>query len=138
VDLPAARLARLSLPEDLRDAVMAARRITAHGGKRRQLQYVGRLMRALDDAQVAALRQALAAFTHTDAASTAQFHTLERWRARLLDDEAALTDWLQQHPQTDAQRLRALIRKARRERSESLPPAAFRELFQLLKQACET
>lgn len=133
VALPADRLKRLSLPERLRDAVDAARRITAHGGRRRQLQYVGRLMRGLPDGEVTQLRAALAAFTQTDAASVAQFHTLERWRTRLLDDDAALTELLSRYPTADAQQLRTLIRNARKERDSAKPPAAFRELFQALK-----
>ncbi|MDE2048556.1 MAG: DUF615 domain-containing protein [Betaproteobacteria bacterium] len=133
VELPGDRLKRVPLPERLRDAITQARHITAHGGRRRQIQYVGRLMRDLSDDELAHIHSALAAFTQTDAASVAAFHTLERWRSRLLDDDDALTQLLSAHPEADAQQLHTLIRNARKERDTQRPPAAFRELFQVLK-----
>lgn len=137
VELPATRLAKVALPEKLVDAIAQARRINAHGGRRRQVQYVGRLMRELSDDDVATLRATLQSFERGDAASNAKFHLLERWRTRLLDDDAALTEFLQAWPAADAQQLRALIRNARRERDMQKPPAAFRELFQWLKSTIQ-
>jgi ribosome-associated protein len=137
VELPATRLAKVPLPEKLADAIAQARRINAHGGRRRQVQYVGRLMRELSDEELAAVRATMQSFEKGDAASNAKFHLLERWRTRLLDDDAALTEFLQAYPAADAQQLRALIRNARRERDMQKPPAAFRELFQWLKSAMQ-
>jgi ribosome-associated protein len=137
VDLPSTRLAKVPLPEKQLDAIKQAQRINAHGGRRRQVQYVGRLMRELTDEEVAAVRATLLSFEKGDAASTAKFHLLERWRTRLMDDDAALTEFLQAYPASDAQQLRALIRNARRERDQAKPPAAYRELFQWLKVALQ-
>lgn len=135
IELPADRLKRLPLPEQLLSAVLAARKITAHGGRKRQMLFVGKLMRKLEDEEVALLRKTIAAFTKTDAASVAQFHALERWRTRLMEDDDALTALLQQYPSLDAQQVRTTIRNARKEQAAGKPPAAFRELFQLIKDA---
>ncbi len=140
IELPAERLKKLSplLPERLMDAVVIARKVTAHGGRRRQMLFVGKIVRELSDEEVLAIRQAIASFNQTDAASIAQFHALERWRDRLLESDDTLTEFIQAHtaaasPDT-LQRLRALIRNARKEREQpNKPPQNYRELFQLLK-----
>ncbi|TAL57032.1 ribosome biogenesis factor YjgA [Pandoraea sp.] len=131
-------LGRLDLPERLHDAVREARNITSHEGKRRQLQYVGKIMRSLHESEVAAIRRALDAIKGVSKAETARLHTLERWRERLLADDDALTQLLAAHPQADAQQLRTLIRNARREQQQQRPPKAFRELFQVLRELLET
>jgi len=128
------RLARLDLPDNLRDAVAQARRITSHEGRRRQLQYIGRLMRGVDSTPIAA---ALAAWRGEAGAETAQLHLLEDWRRRLLADDGALAALCTAHTAALApdtlQRLRTLVRAARKEQAEARPPRHFRELFQLLK-----
>lgn len=131
-------LGRLDLPERLYDAVREARNITSHEGKRRQLQYVGKVMRSLHESEVAAIRRALDAIKGVSKAETVRLHTLERWRERLLADDDALTQLLASHPQADAQQLRTLIRNARREQQQQRPPKAFRELFQALRELLET
>lgn len=131
-------LGRLDLPERLYDAVRQARNITSHEGKRRQLQYVGKIMRSLHESEVAAIRRALDAIKGVSKAETARLHTLERWRERLLADDDALTKLLADHPRADAQQLRTLIRNARREQQQQRPPKAFRELFQVLRELLET
>lgn len=129
VDLSADRLQRMDLPESLRTAVLEAQRIRSRGALRRQIQYIGRLMRDVDPAplleQLAALR---AASDH----AKAELHDVEHWRARLLADDAALTEWLTRYRVNDAQRLRQLIREARRESLDGRPPRASRALFRLL------
>ena len=130
VALPAARLAELDLPERLRDAVAEARRISKFGALRRQLQYIGRLMRDIDSSAIAAR---LDAWNGQSREATAHLHQLERWRERLLEDDAALEALLAEYPQADVPRLRALVRNARREQAEGRPPASFRALFQALK-----
>jgi ribosome-associated protein len=132
VDLSAEQLERMDLPEALHDAVMAAGRIRSREGRRRQLQYIGRLMR---DAETEAIAERLALLQGESEAAKAEFHAIERWRARLLADDAALTDWLATHPGSDAQLLRQLIRNARRETMEGKPPRASRALFRLLREA---
>jgi len=135
--LPKDRFARVPMPEALEDAVRAARRITSHEGKRRQMQYVGKVMRSLDDDEVEAIRSALDAFKGTSKAETARMHLIERWRELLLKDDEALTRFLAEHPVADAQALRNIIRNARKEQQMSKPPKYFRELFQAVKTALE-
>lgn len=125
------RLAGLDLPDDLRDAVREAKRISKHGAQRRQLQYVGRIMREVDPAPIRAQLDALEGHSRTH---TAWLHRLERWRERLLADDDALTELLAAHPGADVPKLRALIRNAEREQAQGKPPKSFRELFQVLRE----
>jgi len=131
VKLPGARLRKLDLPEALLGAVLEAQRITSHGAIRRQMQYIGKLMRDVDAAPIAAQ---LAAIHGESASAKAAFHVLEQWRERLLAEDQALTDWLARHPASDAQHLRQLIRNARKEAAEQKPPRASRTLFRLLRE----
>ncbi|MCA8324307.1 ribosome-associated protein [Burkholderia cepacia] len=135
VDLPKDALKRMPMPEDLADAVREARRITDHEGKRRQLQYVGRVMRSLTDDETAALRTALDAQRGVNKAATARLHWIERTREQLLANDDALTEFLRQHPEADIQEGRTLIRNARKEAQQGKPPRYFRELFQWIKAA---
>ena len=134
VALPESQLNGLGLQSPLLDAVMEAKRITSHEAKRRQLQYVGRLMREVDPEPI---RAALAAVEGSSAQAAAAHRRLEALRERLLADDEALTRFALEHPGADLQELRALIRNARREQKEAKPPRAFRELFRVLK-ALET
>lgn len=138
VDLPKDALKRMPMPEDLADAVREARRITDHEGKRRQLQYVGRVMRSLTDDETAALRTALDAQRGVNKAATARLHWIERTREQLLANDDALTEFLRQHPEADIQEGRTLIRNARKEAQQGKPPRYFRELFQWIKTASGT
>jgi ribosome-associated protein len=130
VELPEAQLRGVPLDERLRQAVMETKRISSHEARRRQLQYVGRLMREIDPAPI---RAALDAIEGSSAQATARHKRLEQLRSRLLADDAALTDLVAAHPGADAQALRTLIRNARREQKEGRPPRAYRELFRALK-----
>ncbi|MET1478917.1 MULTISPECIES: ribosome biogenesis factor YjgA [Burkholderia] len=135
VDLPKDALKRMPMPESLADAVREARRITDHEGKRRQLQYVGRVMRSLTDDETAALRTALDAQRGVNKAATARLHWIERTREQLLASDDALTEFLRQHPDADIQEGRTLIRNARKEAQQGKAPRYFRELFQWIKAA---
>jgi ribosome-associated protein len=131
--LPAERLARLGLPEPLLAALLAYRQTRTHEGRRRQLQYVGKLMRSVD---AEPLREALAAERLGSARSTLRLHEAERWRAELLAGDDALERWQDLHPQTDALRLRSLVRAARRDGSAapgSRQPASHRELYRFIE-----
>ena len=131
--LPDARLASLALPERLLDALAQYRQTRSHEGRRRQLQYVGKLMREVDPAP---LREAVAESQLGSARETLLLHEAERWRDALLADDAALTRWLQDHADCDAQRLRSLVRAARREAAlppEQRNPRSQRELFQFIR-----
>ncbi|CAG2130579.1 hypothetical protein LMG26411_00369 [Cupriavidus numazuensis] len=131
------RLARVPMPEALADAIHEARRTTSHEGKRRQMQFVGKVMRGLEDDEVEAIRAALEGFKGTSKAETARMHLIERWRELLLADDDALTRFLGEHPGVDVQTLRNIIRSARREKEQAKPPRYFRELFQAIKTALE-
>lgn len=134
VRLEPARLATLAaevaLPERLCDAIREARSITAWGGRKRQLQYVGKLMRDIDPEPV---RRRLALWAQGQSSDAARQHGLERWRERLLAEPAALDALSAEHPRLDRPRFRALIAKARDERDRGGPPHAYRELFRELK-----
>ncbi|WP_316150873.1 MULTISPECIES: ribosome biogenesis factor YjgA [Cupriavidus] len=131
------RLARVPMPEALADAIHQARRINSHEGKRRQMQFVGKIMRGLEDEEVEVIRQALEGFKGTSKAETARMHLIERWRELLLADDAALTRFLAEHPGIDVQALRNTIRNARKEKEQGKPPRYFRELFQAIKTALD-
>lgn len=135
--LPKDRLARVPMPEALADAILAARKITSHEGKRRQMQFVGKVMRGLDDDDVAAIRAALEGFKGTSKAETAKLHLIERWRDLLLGDDAMLTKFLGEHPTVDVQAVRNIIRNARKEKELGKPPKYYRELFQAIKTALD-
>lgn len=128
------RLARTEMPDALRVALDDLRRTRSHEGRRRQLQYVGKLMRSADEGP---LREAVAEAQLGTAQSALKLHEVERWRAELLADDEAMTRWLSAHPDTDAQQLRSLVRAARRDTARLTPedrqPKAVRELFQFIK-----
>lgn len=131
VELPAERLAGLDLPEKLADAIADARRIPTFGGRRRQMQYIGRLMRDVDPAPI---QERIDAAHGVSRRETALHHATERWRERLLADETALTELARACPHADLQALRTLIRNARKEREQQRPPRAARELFRTVRE----
>ena len=138
----------VGLPDKLVEAINEAKRITNFEGKRRQMQYVGKLMRKLEPELVEAARQALEEQHKGSAAEKMQLHLAEHWRDRLIADDEALAAWMAEHPGTDTQQLRALIRQARKDAqpagkeanvqvSQGLAPRkgrAYRELFQLVRE----
>lgn len=134
LSLPEKRVAALNLPDSLMDALAEARRIkSAHEGKRRQLQLIGKLMRHVDPAPI---REAVAEFKLGRAQDSLQLHQAERWRVRLVEEDAALQDYIDTFPDTDVQQLRSLIRAARKDRAqapEQRNGRAWRELFQMIK-----
>jgi len=129
--LPESLLKEMQLGEDLLEALFEAKRIRSHEAKRRQMQYVGRLMRGIDPAPI---RSRLAEVEGHSAQATARHRRLEAWRERLLGDDAALTAFAAAFPGAELQALRALIRNARKEQKEGKPPRAYRELFRVLKE----
>ena len=130
IALPAAQLDALGLPAQLLAAVLEAQRITSHEARRRQVQFIGKVMRRIDPEPV---RAAVAAIAGQSAAARAGHKRLEQWRERLIEDDAALTEFANGHAGTDLQALRTVIRNARKEIAEGKPPRAQRELFRLLK-----
>jgi len=133
VALPPAELDALALPDDVRDAVIEGRRITAHGARVRQRLYIGKLLRRID---VEPIRAALARQSEIDRQRILREKSLEQWRDRLLADEAAA--WTELAALVDPaslQPLRSLARQARAEREAARPPAAARQLFRRLREA---
>ena len=130
VGLPAAQLEALPLPGPLVKAVLEAQRIRSHEARRRQIQFIGKVMRGVDPAPV---RAALAEVTGQSAAARARQQRVEGWRERLIGDDAALTAFASENPRADLQALRTLIRNARKEIAESKPPRAQRELFRFIR-----
>jgi ribosome-associated protein len=127
------QLAGLDLDEPVRDAVQMYKRTKSHEGRRRQMQYVGKLMRRIDTEQ---LREAVASLQLGHAKDSLALHEAERWRTELLASDDALTAWMEAHPAADAQQLRSLIRAARKDAAaapEQRSGRAFRELFQYIK-----
>lgn len=124
-------LAKLDLSETLADALRECQRITAHGARRRQLQYIGKLMR---DADPAPIRAALDVVNGVSAAENAKLHRLERLRTRLMEEEAStLADIAATYPGADLTYLRQLRRSAQKEHEQNKPPRSFRSIFQALK-----
>lgn len=133
IDEPRDRVKRVPMPEDVRDAILECQLIKDHEGRRRQLQYVGKKMRTLDEAEIAIIQKTIDSWRGLSKSDTAAMHALERRRDKLLLDDKVLTELLAQHPQLDGQHLRTLIRNARKEQAENKPPKAYREIFQILK-----
>ena len=141
-------VAQEQVPEALSEAIREAKKITNFEGKRRQMQFVGKLMRKLDEEQVQAIRDALDVQHNGSAEETLALHMAEHWRDRLLKDDAALAEWLSTHPHTDSQQLRALVRQARK---DGLPDKtavsqgqfprqgrAYRAIFKLVRDQLST
>lgn len=137
-------LHRLDLPDKLLDALAALQRITNFEGRRRQSQFVGKLMRQLPPETLEAARATLAEQHLPSAQETALLHTAEQWREQLIADDTALARWMDDFPNTDSQQLRALVRQARKDAvpadaaavSQGKAPRqgrAYRELFQTLR-----
>jgi Uncharacterized protein conserved in bacteria len=126
VGLSEAELARLDLPESLREAVLECKRITKHEARRRQMQYIGKIMRNVDAAPIAERLRALEAPSDRD---TALLHLAEKWRQELIDQPEAMARFTREFPEADAGHLGNLVKGAIEERRAARPPKCFRELF---------
>ncbi len=134
VELNNEQIASIALPDFLHEAVMEARRIKGHESRRRQLQYIGKLMRAVDPAPI---REKLARWDGRSSSNVALEHAILRWRERLLTDDTAFTDFARQHPGAEIRQFRNLARKANAERVAGKPPRSYRELFKLVRETLE-
>lgn len=132
-------LARLSpteldavpLPDALRDAVVAARELS-RGAYRRQVRYLGRLLRDVDSSPIRSAVDARRGASHAD---KARLKRLERWRVRLVEEgDPAVAELLEEYPGADAQQLRQLLRNARKEHESGRPPRSYRQLFRFLRE----
>ena len=134
VELPPSKLAKLELPDDVRREIENTRKISSHIARKRQLGFLAKVMRRHDSEAFDAVRAALGENKERQRQETAAMHRLEALRERLLgEDDSALSELIEKHPQIDRQHLRSLIRQARSEREANKPPRAYREIFQLLK-----
>jgi ribosome-associated protein len=138
---------RLELPDNLVGALEELKRISNFEGRRRQLQYVGKLMRGMDEDTLAAIRAALEEQRSGSAQQTLALHAAEKWRDDLVASDDALQAWLAAHPDTDAQQLRALIRQARKDGAPTQDDVsrgqaprrgrAYRDIFQIVREHLE-
>ncbi len=124
------RLKKVDIPESLRDAVLEAKKITSHGALRRQMQYIGKLMRDVDTDPIQEMLDELDGISNK---ANARFHALEKLRDRLIADEGVITTLKNDYPDLDVSALRTLRRNAIKEQAEQKPPKAYRAIFQLLK-----
>jgi ribosome-associated protein len=132
VQLNEEQLRKFELPEELLQAIKLAQTIKQHGGKKRQLQYIGKLMRHID---VEPIKQTLDDLKGVSAQAIATQHKIEHWRQRLIDEgDDALNELLQSYPQIDRQRIRQMLRNVQKETRNNKPPKAFRELFKYLRE----
>jgi ribosome-associated protein len=131
VALPDDRLASLVLPDTLRDAIHDARRIDQRSARRRQLQFIGRIMRDVD---ADAIRTQLEAIRSGSAKEVALLHRAERWRTRLLSDDTAISEFVEAFAPVDVQRLRTMLRNAKREAGTDKPPRFYRALFREIRE----
>ena len=130
VALSPQRLSELDLPEKLMDAVMEARKLTQFGAIRRQMQYIGKLMR---EVEVDEIKAKLTLWDAQSKENAAELHQVERWRNRLLDEEGAFEEFASSYPQADKTHIRNLVRSIQKDRLADKPPKQFRALFRELR-----
>lgn len=135
VKLSNKELARIPLPEVLAEAIKLARSINSNSGLRRQMQYIGRLMREIDAEPIQRAFDMLRAGKHEAAE---QFHHIEEWRDRLIaEGDTAVEEFLADHPAAERQRLRQLLLNIKKEREKNQPPKSARLLFRYLRELLE-
>lgn len=128
-------LAQFDLPENLLKAIQDARKISSHGGLKRQRQYIGKIMRSIDAASVTSKLDEL---RHRHEINSGHFKKLEHWRDRILTEgNKAIDELVIEFPQADRQMLRQLQRNSQKEHDAGKPPAAARQLFKYLRQLAE-
>ena len=132
VELSREQLARIDMPERLREAVTACQGITKHEARRRQMQWIGKLMRHVDAAPIA---EQLAALEAPSKKQTALFHVAEKWRDDLLADALAMGRFEREFPHADLHRIRQLLEETRAERAAHRAPKHLRELFHAVNAA---
>lgn len=136
VNLTERNLAKIPMPEELEEGVMTARRIKSHIAKKRQLQYIGKVLRRID---VEPIQAALDDIDQGDKLQTKRHHQLEKLRDKLITEgDKAINAALSSYPDLDRQQIRQLVRQANKEREQNKPPAASRKLFKYLREATST
>ncbi|HFD33035.1 MAG TPA: DUF615 domain-containing protein [Gammaproteobacteria bacterium] len=134
VGLSDKQLKQLNLPETLFDSIKQAQSIHAHGGKKRQLQYIGKLMRD-ENLDMDSITHLLAQIDTQASAENQAFKAIEQWRDRLVEEgNQAVSLLLEQYPQADVQQIRQLVRNANNKKNEKLAKKSKKAIFQLIKQ----
>lgn len=135
VALPEAQLKKIPLENPLLDAIMTARSLKSHEAKRRQLQYIGKIMRNID---VEPVQAALEKVQNKSREGKAQFHQIERWRDRLIaEGDTALEQFIEQYPDADRQHIRQLMRKAQQDVKKQKNTGGETELFRYVRDLVE-
>jgi ribosome-associated protein len=129
VKLSREQIERLDIPEALREAVLECKRFNKHEAIRRQMQFIGRIMRKYDAGPIVAQLSAIEAPSKRQ---TALLHLAERWRGDMMSDPDAIARFAQEFPAADPERLRDLVSRARKEKEGDRPPKNFRELFHVV------
>ncbi len=132
-ELSSEQIKSLPVDEKMKEKLLETEKIRSFGAIKRHKLFLGKLMRALDEEEIAAIEARLEAIKGVNKVEIAKFHHLERLRDDLLAHDARLTQLINEHPNSDLQNLRTLIRNARKEKADNKPPKAFREIFQILK-----
>ncbi|MGC9403591.1 ribosome biogenesis factor YjgA [Vibrio genomosp. F10] len=134
VALTPTMLKKIPMSEDLADAIKDAQRFK-NEAKRRQLQYIGKIMRNIDTEP---LQAGLDKIRNKHSQATAELHKIEKLRDRVIEEgDSAIADVMDLYPEADRQRLRQLSRQANKEKKAGKPAKAFREVFQVLKEQHE-
>lgn len=133
VSLTDAHLASIPLDEELNEAVQLARKVNKKkDGYRRQLQFIGKLLRSRD---LTPIEHALDKINSRHAQDNAHFHQLEQFRERIIEGgDDSIQQVIEAHPSLSRQTLRQLYRQVLKEREQNKPPKAYRALFQYLKE----
>jgi ribosome-associated protein len=126
-------LKTIPLDEAIKVAIAETNQIKSFEAIRRHKQYLGKLMRFLDEEELDAIQKRLDAIQGVSKEETAKLHFLESYRDRLITNDDAFTKMIEQYPDMDIQNMRTLIRNARREKEQNKPPKAYREIFRVLK-----
>jgi ribosome-associated protein len=136
IALPASQLKTIPVPDNVLDAVMAARKMTARGALHRQKQYIGKLMRNIDAEPIMA---ALEALRDRERLLVSRNHKIEHWRDRLVSEgDGALAEFIAEHPDADRQQLRQLVRAARNPSPSPSAPKAARNLFRCVRDLIDS
>ena len=134
VELSKEALNKIPMSEDLLDAIKEYKRLSAHEARRRQMQFIGKIMRKED---IEPIREKLEQIRGSSTAATALLHRIERYRNDMIAKDEIITQFLADYPHASAQELRTLVRNTRKEAEQAKPPKSFRELFQYIKSVLE-
>ncbi len=126
-------LKSIPMDEAIKTAIAETPKIKSFEAIRRHKQYLGKLMRFLNQEELETIQKRLDAIQGVSKAETAKLHFLESYRDKLITNDETFTTLIEKYPDMDIQNMRTLIRNARREKEQSKPPKAYREIFRVLK-----